>query len=119
MTAGAGHDGGSNALVPCLLLFLRARQRDGEELHELVRAFGLCRQTNELNAILTGLEVDALVRSVARGPVRVYGLTDSGGHWLAVRAAVLSESARLVSRFLERYALSDSLPVDTDESVVR
>lgn len=119
MTPGARDNGGSSALVPCLLLFLRARSRDEGELGELVRAFGLRGGMNGLDETLARLETDGLVSLSEHEPARVYRLTEHGQQWLATRAEALGESARLVSRFLERYTPSGPSSQASNGSAVR
>lgn len=51
--------------MPCVLLFLQARDRDLDELRKLVVTFGLHRHASSLPALLDQLRADALVDVVA------------------------------------------------------
>lgn len=105
-----GDADGGGVLGACVLLFLREGERDGDELAELVTAFGLTRHRSALPATLAALEEAVLVAVDHRPGVdgvglrQVYRLTGGGTRWLDERADSLGEPARLVARFVDRYA---------------
>lgn len=107
-------------LHSCVLLFLRHGECDDDELAELVTAFGLTRHRWALPATLTVLEERALIAVDRRPGVksassrRVYRLTGDGTRWLDERAESLREPARLVARFVDRYAASMARQVRGD-----
>lgn len=110
MVSAACTEDGGNAVIPCVLLFLRDGARTGEHLRELVAAFGFRRQADGLDHTLTLLSADGLVGWWGAEHGRVYELTDAGHQWLAARETVLGEFARLVAGFLARYPAHADVP---------
>lgn len=99
--------------IPCVMLMLRGGPREAGGLRELLAAFGFRRQSAEIERTLRTLLHEGLVEPVALGVaeegsgVPCYTLTAEGQQWLADRSETLSEPARLVARFLDRYPCAD------------
>lgn len=118
--APGGDADGGGVLAACVLLFLDHHDCDGDDLVELITAFGLAHRGAALPATLRALHRQALI-SIDRQPIvddepspRVYRLTDRGRRWLHERADTLGEPARLVTRFLQRYSASATTAVGAD-----
>lgn len=98
-----------NYLRPCLLLLIAEKPSHGYDLLERLEELGLgTTDPGGLYRALRSMERDGLVDSVwemsTSGPARrAYDLTAEGIEWLHAWAGALSESRRLVGRFLDRY----------------
>lgn len=98
--------------IPCVLLMVQIGPREAGELRELLAAFGFRRQSAEIDGTLDALLQEGLIEFVARvgsdgRTVSCHVLTPAGQQWLADRSETLSEPARLVARFLDRYPGAD------------
>lgn len=98
-----------NYLRPCLLLLIAERPSHGYDLIERLEELGLgATDPGGLYRALRSMERDGLVDSgwetSNSGPARrTYNPTEEGVEWLHAWAGALSESRRLVGRFLDRY----------------
>lgn len=98
-----------NYLRPCLLLLIAEKPSHGYDLIERLEELGLgATDPGGLYRALRSMENDGLVGSgwetSNSGPARrTYDLTEEGVEWLHAWAGALSESRRLVGRFLDRY----------------
>jgi PadR family transcriptional regulator PadR len=98
-----------NYLRPCLLLLLAEGTSHGYELLEQAGALGLGRvDPGGLYRCLRAMDEEGLVRSAwepsTSGPARrTYELTDEGREWLHVMAGSLTEVARSLETYRQRY----------------
>jgi PadR family transcriptional regulator PadR len=96
-------------LQACLLLLLGESPRHGYDLGEALVALGLhIRDSGRVYRALRRMEQDGLVVSwweeAVRGPARrVYRLTDDGGEQLEEWSALVCDSWRHLSGYLDRW----------------
>ena len=112
-----------NFIRPCVLLLLRESPAHGYDLVERLRAFGFSGEDpGRLYRTLRSLEAEGMVRSAwqasAHGPDRrIYALTGRGMEALHQQVPALREGARVLERFVSRYAefvaVEGSSPVPT------
>lgn len=106
-----------NFLRPCVLLLLAEEPSHGYDLIAKLPPFGLGdTDPGGLYRTLRAMEQGGLVRShwetSNAGPARrTYELTDEGEDWLHAWAGALTESRRIMGRFLRAYGeVADDIP---------
>ncbi len=98
-----------NFLRACLLLLVKEQPSHGYDLLERLSQLGFKgADPGGLYRALRAMEQEGLMRSVwetsEMGPARrTYELTEEGEDWLHAWAGILSETARIVGSYLQRY----------------